>query len=70
MGTTFVDSLIERVTLPLSPRLSVDFKTAAKLTGIGESTLRRHAANGVLATKRIAGRRVVPISELERLVRP
>jgi excisionase family DNA binding protein len=65
---TFVDTLVERVTLPPSRRLSVGFRTAARLTGLGESTLRRHASNGKLATKKIGSRRVVSLSELERLV--
>ena len=66
---TFVDTLVERATLPLSACLSVGFRTAARLTGLGESTLRRHAASGMLTTKKVGQRRVIPLHELERLVR-
>jgi excisionase family DNA binding protein len=53
----------------LSSRLAYGLPELAGALGLGESTVRRLAASGQIATTRIGGRRLVPVGEVERLLR-
>ena len=56
-------------TAPFEGRLALRIPEAAAAIGVGKSTLYALIAEKKLQTALIAGRRVVPVSELERLLR-
>jgi excisionase family DNA binding protein len=51
-------------------KLGVSLDEAAKLTSVSAFTLRRQIKCGTLKVARIGRRLVIPVSELEKLVRP
>ena len=51
-------------------KLGVSLDEAAKLTSVSAFTLRRQIKRGNLKVARVGRRLVIPISELEKLVRP
>ena len=51
-------------------RIAVSLDEAEKLTSISRFTLRRQIKRGNLKVARVGRRLVIPVSELEKLVRP
>ena len=51
-------------------KLTVSLDEAEKLTSISRFTLRRQIKRGNLKVARVGRRLVIPLSELEKLVRP
>ncbi len=51
-------------------KLTVSLDEAAKLTSVSRFTLRRQIKCGNLKVARVGRRLVIPLSELEKLVRP
>ena len=51
-------------------RIAVSIDEAEKLTSISRFTLRRQIKRGNLRAGRVGRRLVIPVSELEKLVRP
>ena len=51
-------------------RLGVSLEEASKLTSVSQFTLRRQIKRGNLKVARVGRRLVIPVAELEKLVRP
>jgi excisionase family DNA binding protein len=51
-------------------RIGVSLDEAAKLTSVSAFTLRRQIKRGNLKVARVGRRVVIPLSELEKLLRP
>jgi excisionase family DNA binding protein len=51
-------------------KLSVGLEEAQEMTGLSHFTLRRLVKNGKLKSARVGRRILIPITEIERLVRP
>jgi excisionase family DNA binding protein len=51
-------------------RIAVSLAEAERLTSISRFTLRRQIKRGLLRAARVGRRLVIPVSELEKLVRP
>jgi len=51
-------------------KLTVSLDEAEKLTSVSRFTLRRQIKSGNLKVARVGRRLVIPVSELEKLVRP
>lgn len=51
-------------------KLGVSLDEAAKLTSVSAFTLRRQIKRGNLKVARVGRRLVIPVTELEKLVRP
>ena len=51
-------------------KLGVSLDEAAKMTSVSAFTLRRQIKRGNLKVVRVGRRLVIPISELEKLMRP
>jgi excisionase family DNA binding protein len=51
-------------------KIAVSLAEAEKLTSISRFTLRRQIKSGVLKCARVGRRLVIPLSELEKLIRP
>jgi excisionase family DNA binding protein len=50
-------------------KLSVSLKEAEELTSISRFTIRRQIKRGVLNVARVGRRLVIPVAELEKLIR-
>lgn len=51
-------------------KLSVSLAEAEEITSISRFTLRRQIKQGLLRTARVGRRLVIPMTELQKLVRP
>jgi excisionase family DNA binding protein len=51
-------------------KLSVGLEQAEEMTGISHHTLRRLVRKGKIKAARVGRRIVIPVSEIERLVKP
>jgi excisionase family DNA binding protein len=51
-------------------KIAVSLDEAEKLTSISRFTLRRQIKNGALKCAYVGRRLVIPLSELEKLIRP
>ena len=51
-------------------KLAVSLNEAEKLTSISRFTLRRQIKSGALKCARVGRRLVIPLAELEKLIRP
>ena len=51
-------------------KIGVSIEEAAKLTSVSAFTLRRQTKSGNLKVARVGRRLVIPVSELEKLLKP
>lgn len=54
--------------LQLPPRLAYSLTEAALVTGLSLSTINRRLASGEIRSVKVGRRRLVPVSELQRMV--
>jgi len=68
MIATF-NQLAESLRIPATPRnLSVTIRTAPKVLGVSESTVKRMIRSGQVGSQRIRGRRVISYESLQSLL--
>ena len=61
--------VIERLTLPPSPHtVGATVRTAGKLLGVSESTVKRMIRSGEVRSSRVRGRRVIAYDSLKALL--